>query len=205
MPGRYLVFEGIVGTGKTTHSKHLAEVLQQEHPEQEVIWTREPGGDSVAEAIREIAQAKTFDVPMDPVAEAYLFAAARAQLLRSVVKPALERGATIISDRNYVSSIAFQGFGRELGFTKILKINEVAIAECKPDLILFLDTPLDVALTRTSDKSGDKFESLDRSFFEKVREGYQAMSEHPWTKDIWRPINANRPVEEVFADILKTL
>ena len=199
--GCYIVFEGVVGTGKTTQSKRFAEALQQHFPDREVIWTREPGGDAVAEAIRELVQARSFTVVMDPVCEAYLFAAARAQSLRSIVRPAIDRGAIVIADRNYVSSVAFQGFGRGLGIETILKINEEAIKICAPNFVVHLDIPLDDALARTSDRLGDKFESLDRAFFEKVARGYAVMAEHPFLKDVWHHVDARGSVGDVYARI----
>lgn len=196
--GHYIVFEGVVGTGKTTQSKRLLAVLRARFPEREILWTREPGGDAVAEAIRELVQAREYPVPMEPLCEVYLFAAARAQSLRSVVKPALDRGAIVIADRNYMSSVAFQGFGRDLGAEMILSINAEAVNICKPDFVVFLDTPLEVALTRTSDRAGDKFESLDLTFFSKVAAGYKFMSEHESFRDVWHRIDGDASVDEVF-------
>ncbi len=195
------MFEGVVGTGKTTQSKRFTESLQHHFPEREILWTREPGGDSVAESIREIVQARSYTVNMEPLCEAYLFAAARAQSLRSIIKPAVDRGAIVIADRNFVSSVAFQGFGRDLGAELILGLNAEAIKACKPDFIVFLDTPLEVALARTSDRAGDKFESLDLAFFSKVAAGYKFMSEHESLRDVWHRIDGNAPVDEVFARI----
>lgn len=201
MKGCYIVFEGVVGTGKTTQSQLFVESLKDHFPDREIIWTREPGGDAVAEAIRDVVQAKPFTVTMEPICEAYLFAAARAQSLRSIVKPAVDRGAIVIADRNYVSSAAFQGFGRGLGVETILAINEQAIQVCAPDFIVFLDVPLDTALARTYDRTGDKFEALDRSFFEKVEAGYRFMSEHPALKPMWHQVDASGPIDEVFQRI----
>lgn len=199
--GCYIVFEGVVGAGKTTQSKQFAQVLQDRYPDREIVWTREPGGDAIAEAIRDLVQVQSFAVAMDPLCEVYLFAAARAQSLRTVVKPALDRGAIVIADRNFVSSVAFQGFGRGLGMETTLKINQEAIGVCLPDFLLFLDLPLDIALARTHDRLGDKFESLDRSFFDKVEQGYKEMSVHPLLRNIWHGVDADRPKEEVFTEI----
>ena len=118
--GRYIVFEGVVGTGKTTQSKRLVEELKKQFPEKEVIWTREPGGSEIAEAIRTLVQATPFTEKMDPMCEAYLYASARAQSLRTVVLPVLAKGGIVVADRSFCSSVAWQGFGRGLGFeTKI--------------------------------------------------------------------------------------
>lgn len=199
--GCYIVFEGVVGTGKTTQSKRLAEILRAHFPDREIIWTREPGGDAIAEAVRDLVQAKTFTVNMDPICEAYLFAAARAQSLRSIVKPALERGAIVIADRNVVSSLAFQGFGRDLGLETILRINAEAISVCRPNFVLFIDTPLEIALRRTSDRMGDKFELLDRHFFDKVAAGYAAVAAHPLVQDVWHRIDGEGDIESVSMQI----
>lgn len=203
--GCYIVFEGVVGTGKTTQSKRLVDDLKQRYPEREIIWTREPGGDEVAEAIRLLAQGPSLAEKMDPICEAYLFAAARAQSLRTVVRPAVERGALVIADRNVMSSIAFQGFGRELGVETVLAINQIAIEACRPDFILYLEAPPEVAMMRAQDKLGDKFESLDASFFTKVAKGYHTMSQHPWTKDIWHTIDANVSIDEVYRRIVEVV
>lgn len=201
MLGCYIVFEGVVGTGKTTQSKRLLESLRRCYPEREIIWTREPGGDAVAESIRDLVQARQFSVPMDPICEAYLFAAARAQSLRSIIKPALARGAIVISDRNYVSSVAFQGFGRGLGAELILSINQDAINGCKPNAVIFIDTPTSIALARTHDRTGDKFEALDEIFFERVAAGYKFMSEHDSLKDVWHWVDGDASLDQVFARI----
>ncbi len=203
--GCSFVFEGVVGTGKTTQSKRLVEESRQRYPNREIVWTREPGGDEVAEAIRLLAQGPLLADKMEPICEAYLFAAARAQSLRTVVKPAVERGAVVIADRNFVSSVAFQGFGRDLGLDTILAINQVALEVCRPDFILYLDTPPEVAIMRAQDKQGDKFESLDRAFFTKVAAGYQAMAQHPWTKDIWHSVDTNVSLEEVYQRIVEVV
>lgn len=165
MKARYIVFEGIVGCGKTTQSKILAEKLG-------AVWTKEPGGSEVADAIRKVVQGTKFDEEMDPVCEQYLYAASRAQSLRKIIKPWLDKGKIIVADRSVFTSMAYQGFGRNLGIDRVLKINKEAVGDLWPNLVIWLDTDLDTALARTRDASGDKFESMDKSFFQKVRRGY---------------------------------
>lgn len=104
----YLVFEGIVGSGKSTQSKRLVEYLRQKYPEREVLHVREPGSTPIAEDIRHLAQGKEWDEVMDPLTNAYLYAAARAQTLRTVVTPALRNGKIVVSDRSFLSSLAYQ-------------------------------------------------------------------------------------------------
>jgi dTMP kinase len=199
--GCYIVFEGVVGSGKTTQSKKLVEILKQRLPGREVIWTREPGGSVLADAIRALAQGTFTAEAMEPIAEAYLFAASRAQTLRSVVKPAVERGAIVIADRSFVSSLAFQGGGRALGIDKVLEVNRVAIERCLPDLVLYLDVSLDVALRRTSDLQGDKFESMPSEFFHKVMTAYIQASKLDLLKDRWRNVDGTGYPDEVFKRI----
>lgn len=201
MSGLHIVLEGLVGAGKTTHAKRLQATLQVRYPEREVVLVREPGGDAVAEAIRTLAQAQTFTVPMEPMCEAYLFAAARAQTLRTVVAPALARGAIVLSDRNFVSSLAFQGAGRGLGIDTVLAINQVAIANHAPDAIFFLDLPVDVAISRLSDQQGDKFELLDTDFFKRVQAGYWQIGARPEFASSWQVVDASRALDEVYAEL----
>ncbi len=197
----YIVFEGLIGSGKTTQSKRLAAELKQQFPDRSVLWTREPGGSDIAEAIRLLAQATPFGENMEPVCEAYLFAAARAQSLRSVVAPALANNGIVISDRSFASSVAWQGFGRGLGLEKILEINSAAIEGHLPDVIIELDLDPAVAVQRTFDAKGDKFESLPLDFHERCREGYRVLSTHPLVKDRWHTIDATGTEDEVYQRI----
>ena len=124
MKGIYIVFEGIVGTGKSTQAKILYDFLKEKNKNREIILTKEPGGTEIADEIRKIAQATKFNEDMNPVCEAYLYAASRAQSLRKIVKPALEKGSIVISDRSFISSLAYQGAARKIGIEKVLEINK---------------------------------------------------------------------------------
>lgn len=105
----YIVLEGIVGSGKSTQVKKLVDFLRSEYPEREVISVREPGSTPIAEDIRHLAQKKEWEnEQMHPLTNAYLYAAARAQTLQTVVKPALERGDIVVSDRSFLSSCTIQ-------------------------------------------------------------------------------------------------
>ncbi len=201
----YIVFEGVVGTGKSTQSKQLLTYLQQKFPNRQIIWTREPGGSEIAEAIRKVVQGTPFNEQMDPVCEAYLYAAARAQSLRTVVAPVLASGGIVIADRSFLTSVAWQGFGRELGFDAIWKINEAAVGEFLPNLVFCLDLDPTEALRRTSDAAGDKFESLPPAFFARCRDGYNFLANHPKFSNLWQTIDAAGTKEEVFQRILERL
>lgn len=201
----YIVFEGVVGTGKSTQSKLLTAYLRARFPEREVVWTREPGGSEIAEAIRKVVQGTPFNEAMDPICEAYLYASARAQSLRSVVKPVLDRGGIVVADRSFLTSIGWQGFGHGLGFDTIMKINETAIQGFLPNLVVHLDLDLEKALARTFDASGDKFEKFPPEFFAKCREGYLFLRSHPLFSQSWRTIEATGTIDEVFGKILTTI
>lgn len=186
--GLYIVFEGIVGCGKTTQSKLLAKRLK-------ATWTREPGGTEIAEAIRKIVQGTKFAEEMEGVCEAYLYAAARAHSLRKIVKPVLAKKGIVVADRSFFTSVVFQGSGRALGLQKVLAINKDAVSGLWPDLVIFLDLKIDEGIKRVFDHSGDKFESLGKDFYTKVRRGYlQLIKKYP---KIFVKIDGTGSVEEV--------
>lgn len=198
----YIVFEGLIGSGKTTQSKRLVDDLKNRFPDREVIWTREPGGCEIAEAIRTIAQATPFTEKMDPVCEAYLFASARAQSLRSTVAPVLARNGIVVADRSFASSVAWQGFGQGLGLDKILEINRPAIDNLLPDLIIELAMDPALAMSRTFDAKGDKFETMPLDFHERCAKCYQELAKHPLVSNIWKTIDAAGSKDEVYQKIL---
>jgi len=200
MKGLYIVFEGVVGSGKTTQSKLLLEKLKEKFPKREIIWTREPGGSEIADAIRKVVQGEKFSEEMNPICEQYLYAASRAQTIRQIIKPVLDVGGIVLSDRSFFTSIAYQGFGRGLVFSKVLEINRMALDGVWPDHVIFIDVDIDSALGRSSDKEGDKFESMDKDFFKKVRQGYLfAAKKYP---KIVEKIDGNRGIEEIHGELL---
>ena len=203
--GFYIVFEGIVGTGKSTQSKKLAQYLQGKFPKRKVVWTREPGGTEIADAVRKLAQATKFEEEMDPICEAYLYAASRAQALRKLVQPILAEGGIVVSDRSFITSLAYQGFGRGLGIDKVLAINQIAIEAYNPNLIIFLALEPGISLGRSFDKEGDKWESQTEAFFQKAIRGYKKISRMARFKKIWLEVKAGTSIEEVFGLIIKKI
>lgn len=177
-----------MGCGKTTQSRILAEKLG-------AVWTKEPGGDEISDAIRKVVQGTKFEIEMDPVCEQYLYAASRAQTLRKIVKPVLDSGGTVVADRSFFTTPAYGGFGRELGIERVLKINEEAVGGVWPDLVIWLDTDLKTALARTRDAGGDKFERMGKKFFGKVRKGYvEVMKRFP---ELVKRVDGNGSVKVV--------
>lgn len=180
MTGLFITFEGPEGSGKTTQSSMLADRLRSEG--REVVTMREPGGTPTGEAIREILQHDSAGEPIERETEVLLFAASRAQLVRTVLLPALERGACVVCDRFADSTLAYQGYGRGFDVEDLIAINAFATAAIQPDVTILLD--LEVArgfkrLGRRNEaehRGKDRFEREDLPFHEAVRAGYLALA-----------------------------
>lgn len=202
----YIVFEGIVGVGKTTQAKKLQKYLQKKYPKKQVILTKEPGGSEIADDIRHIVQAKNYlSEQMDPLCEAYLYASSRAQTLHSIVKPQINKGNIVISDRSFFTSLSFQGKARGLGLKRILKINKEAVKDVYPDIVIYLHLPIKEATKRTFDHNDDKFETMGKEFFIKAKDGYsEAFKIKGLTKSVIK-INATGSVNDVYKKILSAL
>lgn len=171
--GYFVVFEGGDGSGKSTQVQALCQWL--ESVGHETVRTREPGGTVLAERIRELLLDPRH-APVDPVTEALLFAAARSAHLRTVIDPALARGAVVVSDRFLDSSLAYQGVGRDLGEEWVGAINERAVNGTLPDLTVVLDLPVDDARRRREAReqaaasSADRIEAEGEDFQHRLRE-----------------------------------
>jgi dTMP kinase len=168
---RYIAFEGVEGAGKSTVVKVLAARLRAAGDE--VVEVREPGGTRLGDAIRGLLL--DGDRPMAPWAEAALFAAARAQLAVEVVRPALDRGAWVLSDRTVYSSLAYQGGARHLGVEEVRTLNSLALDGTWPDLVVWLDVDAEVGLKRQ--ENGDRIGSEDLSFHQRVADTFAALAE----------------------------
>jgi len=168
MKRAFITLEGIEGAGKTTQAKLLVEALKKQGLD--AILTREPGGLNSAEAIREILLHKD----IEPISELLLYEAARAEHFCKVIKPALDKGKTVVCDRFIDASIAYQGYGRGLDIKLIESLNNVATLGTLPDMTFIIDIPAELAFERLQKRgqAPDRFERLDVKFFEKVRKGY---------------------------------
>lgn len=169
--GAFIVFEGGEGSGKSTQIKLLADSLRT--PEQEVVLTREPGGSPLAEQIRELLLGSQTGT-VTAKTEALLFAAARADHVATVIRPALERGAIVLCDRYVDSSVAYQGVARDLGVDQVLEISSWATGGLNPGLTIVLDIDPAVGLARAAQVSTqpDRMESESLAFHEKVRQAF---------------------------------
>ena len=167
----YLAFEGIDGSGKTTLIDELSKKLTESNVDFNIV--REPGGSKLGEGIRELLLSHDYDV--DPTSEALLMSASRAQLIQEIVKPAINNGQVVITDRSAYSSVAYQGVGRDLGYQKIYELNDLAIDSFWPEKVILLDIDPKVSLSRQ--KVADRIGSGEISFFNKVRDGYLQLAE----------------------------
>ena len=174
--GLFITFEGVDGCGKSTQMRFLAEYLIEEKG-MDVVLTREPGGCSVAEQIREILLDKQ-NSEMNGYTEALLYAAARVQHIDEVILPAVRAGKIVLCDRYLDSSIAYQGYARGIGIERVLQMNRYAVENCMPDWTIFMDYHPKKAFSRMNPaKERDRLELEDGAFFEKVYEGFQKAAE----------------------------
>jgi len=167
----FITFEGGEGSGKSTQARLLYRKLQQLSVP--VLLVHEPGSTPAGEKVsRMLKHGK--DVRISPLAELFLFNAARAQLVNDVLKPALKKGQVVICDRYTDSTMAYQGYGRGLNKETINNLNELATGGLKPDITFFVDVPVKTGLARKTEEA-DRFESETLSFHDKVRSGYLAL------------------------------
>ena len=175
--GRLISFEGSEGSGKSTQIARLAAHFQS--LKREVVTTREPGGTEIGEQIRNIIVHNSRGDEMCAETELLLFTAARAQLVREVIAPALLRGALVLSDRFLDSSTVYQGIGRNLSADPVNQINRFAVGNVMPDLTIVLDVPESVSLARLKQRASDLPDRMEREnidFYRKVREGYLVLA-----------------------------
>lgn len=169
--GLFITFEGIDGCGKTTQIKLLQEYL--ENKGYTVILTREPGAKGLGEKLREILL--NYDGDVSSNCESFLFLADRAQHIDTIIKPAIDKGTIVLCDRHIDSTVAYQGYGRELNLEQIKYLNNIATNGVKPDITFILDIDIDTSLERIG-KGRDRMENAGRKFFERVRNGYIEIS-----------------------------
>lgn len=173
LPGTFVSFEGCEGSGKTTQVELLKDyLLAHGH---DVVVTREPGGTPVGERIREMLL-NPGNKGISALTEALLFAANRSQIVKEVVKPALEKGWVVVADRFVDSSLVYQGVGRGLGLEAVKNLNEWATDGLEPDLTIYLDLPFNDYRARRSGQSPDRIESEPREFHENVRQAYNLLA-----------------------------
>jgi len=205
MKGRLITFEGTEGSGKSTQISLLAEHLRSlGHA---VVTLREPGGTPIGEEIRHTLKHSATNQAMTWETELLLMNASRAQLVREMIRPALARNEIVLCDRFYDSTTAYQGYGRQLDLKMVKTVIDVAVGDTRPDLTLLLVVPAEVSRERLLARQStlpfmrDRIEEADRSFFERVAKGYQAIAAAEPNRV--RQIKATGDVSEIQSTIWK--
>jgi dTMP kinase len=191
MAGLFVTFEGIDRSGKTTQARMLVEALGED-----AVAVRDPGGTALGERVRELVKDRSGE--LGPHAEALLFAAARAELCRQVIRPALELGRVVVSDRFLDSSLAYQGVARGLGVEEVLEVNRWATEGLHPDLTILLTIDPADAAGRAGE--ADRFEDEGIAFQERVRDAFERFADAEPGR--FRRLAGDRPPDEVHADVV---
>ena len=196
---RFFCLEGIDGSGKTTQLDMLAAALARDG--YEVVKFREPGGAKISERIRELLLDPSFKGIMSDKAELLLYNAARAQVIKEVIQPALDAGKIVIADRFAWSTFAYQGYARGIDTDLVLKLTEMTCGGCFPELTVVLDISVERGRARTCKRgeAPDRLEQEKADFFERVRQGYLAAARD---YDCVAAIDADRDPEEIHKELL---
>lgn len=200
MRGKLITFEGVEGGGKSTQSQRLTARLRAEGID--VLTTREPGGTGTGEVIRELLQHNRGGEPLCEAAEPLLFCASRAQLCRTILKPALEAGRWVVLDRFTDSTLAYQGYGRGFDIEFLRALNDFATGDVKPDVTFLIDLPVEEGLSRVLARSHgakDRIEQEPLDFHRKLQAGYQELAKREPTRFV--TLDGRQPIDEVTAEI----
>lgn len=192
----FITFEGADGCGKTTQIELLNKYLQEKGFN--TLVTREPGAKGLGERLREILL--NYDGEVSPNCESFLFLADRAQHVDCVIKPALKNGVIVLCDRHTDSTVAYQGYGRQLDIEQIKKLNEIAVNGLKPDLTIVFDIDIETSMQRVG-KTKDRMESAGIDFFSRVRNGYLAIAKEEPNRV--KVINSADTIEEIHNQVVK--
>ena len=192
----FITFEGADGCGKTTQIELLNKYLQQKGFK--TLVTREPGAKGLCEKLREILL--NYDGEVSPNCESFLFLADRAQHVDCVIKPALKDGVIVLCDRHTDSTVAYQGYGRQLDIEQIKKLNEIAVNGLKPDLTIVFDIDIETSMQRVG-KTKDRMESAGMDFFNRVRNGYLAIAKEEPNRV--KVINSADTIERIHEKVVE--
>jgi dTMP kinase len=196
--GKFITFEGVDGAGKSTHIDEVISFLESQKIA--VKRTREPGGTQLGEKLRELL----LHDEMDPETETLLMFAARRQHIAEVIKPALDEGVFVVSDRFTDATYAYQYGGKQVAYSKIQALEAWVHPDLKADLTLLFDLPVEISIDRLKkNRTPDKFEKESEAFFNRLRNVYLDLArQHP---NRYRIINANQPIETVSHDVIEAI
>ncbi len=200
MKGKFIVFEGIDGSGKTTQINQLSQWIVNTDiiPENnQLVITREPGGTNLGKSIRSLLLNTSKEQSPDSITELLLYAADRSQHINEIIRPALNKGNWVISDRFCGSTIAYQGYGRKLDIKLIKDLEIIATQGISPDITFLLDIPVEESIKRRINITDDRIEKEGRDFLLNVSLGFQALSEDRK----WKKISAINSKENIMSEI----
>ena len=200
MKGKFIVFEGIDGSGKTTQINQLSQWLKSKNiiPEKnQLVITREPGGTKLGKSIRSLLLDSSRDKAPDSITELLLYAADRAQHVNEIIRPSLLKGDWVLSDRFCGSTLAYQGYGRKLDIKLIKDLEVIATQSISPDITFFLDIPVEESIKRRINIKDDRIENEGREFLSNVLLGFKKLSED----NKWKTISALNSKENIISDI----
>jgi len=200
MKGKFIVFEGIDGSGKTTQINQLSKWITESNlipKNKQLVVTREPGGTKLGQSIRSLLLDTSREKSPDSITELLLYAADRAQHVNEIIRPSLQKGNWVISDRFCGSTLAYQGYGRKLDIKLIKDLETIATQGISPDITFLLDITVDESIKRRMNIKDDRIENEGREFLSNVLIGFQKLSED--TK--WKTISALNSKEKIISDI----
>ena len=200
MKGKFIVFEGIDGSGKTTQINQLSKWLIGTDliPENnKLVITREPGGTKLGKSIRSLLLDTSREKSPDSITELLLYAADRSQHVNEIIRPTLDKGDWVISDRFCGSTLAYQGYGRKLDINLIKDLEAIATQGIAPDITFLLDIPIEESIRRRMNRKDDRIEKEGREFLSNVSLGFQALSED----SNWKKISAINSEEKIISEI----
>ena len=200
MKGKFIVFEGIDGSGKTTQINQLSKWLISTDliPENnKLVITREPGGTKLGKSIRSLLLDTSIEKSPDSITELLLYAADRSQHVNEIIRPTLDQGDWVISDRFCGSTLAYQGYGRQLDINLIKDLEAIATQGIAPDITFLLDIPIEESIRRRKNRKNDRIEKEGREFLSNVSIGFQALSED----SNWKKISAINSKEKIISEI----
>ena len=200
MKGKFIVIEGIDGSGKTTQINQLSQWLIGTDliPENnQLVITREPGGTKLGKLIRSLLLDTSKENSPDSITELLLYAADRAQHVNEIIRPSINKGDWVISDRFCGSTLSYQGYGRKLDINLIKDLEAIATQGIAPDITFLLDIPIEESIRRRRNRKDDRIEKEGREFLSNVSIGFQALSED----SNWKKISAIDSKEKIISEI----
>ena len=200
MKGKFIVIEGIDGSGKTTQINQLSKWLNGSDlipKNNQLVITREPGGTQLGKSIRSLLLDTSIEKSPDSITELLLYAADRAQHVNEIIRPSLNKGDWVISDRFCGSTLAYQGYGRKLDIKLIKDLETIATQGLSPDLTFLLDIPVEESIKRRKNRKEDRIEKEGREFLSNVSLGFNTLSKN----NKWKKISALKSKEDIIYEI----